>query len=324
MGGTPESLIKTEVGAKGARSQVLPAIFALVVVVSSFLALTYQVNAYRADYFYRQSLLAARSNDGNRTVGFLQKALSANPQVDTYHQLLSQTALNAAVNLASRGNLNDNEKQILTQLAQAAIDQGKVASGYQILPLKVPGISAADVVNWETLSSVYQVLIGSVSGADVHAVNTLAQAIALDPENPILHDRLGQLYQRLNNLDLAQRKFEDATVVKGDWGPGHYHLAKILIEKKGDVPTIVNELTLAKRLLPADDPARDDINKNLDTYNTQLRDLQEKATQQNQQPQPSPSASPQPSASPSPTPKASPSPSSSPNPSLPPEESPSL
>lgn len=314
-----DPLLKTEAGDKGTKSQILPIIFALVVLVVSAFALQYQVNAYRADYFYRQSLLAARSNDGNRVVGFLQKALATNAQVDTYHRSFSQTVLNAAINLSQQKNLSDEQKQLLGQLAQVAIDQGKAASGYQILPLRLPGISSANVANWEVLSAAYQALIGAVQGADVHATNTLAQAIALDPQNPVLHTRLGSLYQRLGDSDLAQRKYEDAIIVKNDYGPAHYSLANLLIEKNGDINKIFNELTLAKRLLPKDDPAIADIDKKLDETNQKLTQLQK---DQAASAQASPNASPSPSTSPSPSPKVSPSPEPSEEPT--PTPSPSL
>lgn len=307
-------LIRTEEGAKGAKSQILPWLFLIFTLVLSVIALNYQLKAYQAEYYYRQSLLAARSNDGNKTINMLQRAVAANPGIDTYHRALSETALNAALNLSRQQNLNDNQKQLLSQLAQVSIDQGKAASGYQILPLRLPGISAANAANWEILSNVYQALIGVVQGADVHATNTLAQAISLDPQNPILHNRLGSLYQRLGNNDLAQRKYEDAIIVKGDFGPAHYNLANILIEKEGDVARIASELTIAKRVLPGEDPAISDIDKKLDEYNKKLRELQQSAKNQNQEPQqnkegetgsPSPSPSPTPEASASPTPSPS-------------------
>lgn len=312
--GTPSSdLIKTTPAERGGKSQVLPILFLIAVLLSSTWAIKTALEAYRGEYYFRQSLLASRSNDGNRTLNFIQKALAADPKVDTYHRTLAQFSLNAAINLTQRGNLNDSEKQLLGQLAQVAIDQAKVASGYQILPLRLPGITAANVENWEVLSSIYQALIGSVGGADVHATNTLAQAIALDPQNPILHDRLGQLYQRLGNTDLAQRKYEDSTIVKGDYGPGHYRLAKLLIEKKAEVPKIVNELSLAKKFLDPKDPAISDIEKDLETYNRQLQDLQKEAADK-QKNQVAPSPSPTPSANPSPSPIAKTSPSPSPTP----------
>ncbi len=318
--GTPgsEPLLKTEQTAKGAKSQVLPIVFAAIVAGLTILAVTQEVNAYRAEYYYRQSLLASRSNDGNKVVKFIQLAIQTNPNVDAYHRILSQTALNAAINLSQQKNLTDEQKQLLGQLAQVAIDQGKAASGYQILPLKLPGISAANVANWQTLSSAYQALIGSVQGADVHASNALAQAVALDPQNPILHTQLGSLYERLGNIDLAQRKYEDAIIVKGDYGPAHYALANLLIAKKGDVVTIDNELTLAKRFLPSSDPAIDDINKKLEDYNKQVADLQKQQAeaQKNANASPKPGASPTPSPSPSPSPKASPSESPSPSPTF--------
>jgi len=237
----------------------------------------------------------------------LQKAIDANGRVDTYHRYLSQTSLNAALNLSKKADLGEEEQQLLSQLVQVSIDQGKAASGYQILPLRLPGISAANVVNWESLSTIYQTLIGSVGGADVHATNTLTQAISLDPQNPILHNRLGQLYQRLGDLDLAQRKYEDATIVKGDFGPAHYSLANLLIERQGDIARIVSELTFAKQFLPQDDPARSDIEEKLKTYNEKFRNLQEQSSQSqvpeaSPKPSPSPLPSPSPSASPSPSP----------------------
>ena len=298
--GQGNPLIKSEL----ASSRILPALFVAVALGTSTLAIVNGTNAYRAEYFYRQALLASRSNDGNRTIRFLQKAIDANGRVDTYHRVLAQTTLNAAVNLSQKGDLDENQKKILSQLTQAAIDQGKAASGYQILPLHLPGISSANVANWETISAVYQALIGAVGGAETHATNTLALAIALDPQNPILHQKLGLLYQKLGNLDLGIRKFEDSITVKGDYGPGYYSLALALIEKKGDIARIVNELTLAKRFLPADDPARPDIDKKLEEYNRQLREIPPVS--------PSPGASPQPGSSPSPSPSASPSPTSSP------------
>lgn len=325
LGNPNDPIIKTEMGSKNSKSQILPAIFALCIVLIAGIALRFEYMSYRGEYFYRQSILARQSNDGARTVDFIQKALAVNPSVDLYHRDLSSTALNAAINLSTKKDLNDNEKQVLGQLANVAIDQGKVASGYQILPLKLPGISSANVANWETISFAYQALIGAVGGADVHATNTLAQAVALDPENPVLHDRLGQLYERLNNVDLAKRKYQDATFVKGDYGVAHYHLAKLLINQKGDVPSIVNELGAAKRFLPANDPALGEIDKNLETYNKELRDLQDKAAQSAKDAQ-NAAPSPNPSASPSPTPKASASPKASPFalPSPTPTQNPSL
>lgn len=311
--GTSNDLLKTSPEGKGTKSQVLPSIFLLLVLIAAIIALRYQTNAYRAEVAYRQSLLAARSNDGNKTVAGLQDAIRANPRVDTYHRILAQTSLNAAINLSSQGQLDENRQRLLVQLAQVAIDQGKVASGYQILPLRLPGISAANVANWETLAAVYQAMIGSINGADVHAVNTLSQAVALDPQNPLLHDRLGQLYQRLDNKDLAARKYEDAAIVKGDFGPAHYHLAKVLIDAGGEVPRIASELNLAKRFLPENDPALPEIDNLLTTYNKQLQDLQQQQQAQTPQASPSPGASPSPS--PSPTSKTSPSPSASPSPS---------
>lgn len=304
------------------KSQILPGIAVILALGFSLITLRYQFAAYRAEYYYRQALLTARSNDGNRMIGFLQKAIAANPRIDTYHQTLAETALSAALGLSQKKDLADAEKRLLANLVSAAIEQSRIASGYGYFPLKVPGISATDVGNWETVSNVYQSLIGSTDDAQIHAVNTLSRAILLDPENPLLHDRLGILYDRLNRLDEAQRKYDDAITVKFDFGPAHYHMAKLLIGREGDTLRIVNELTLAKQFLPGDDPAMRDIEKNLETYTKQLREKQEQAIK-NQKPQEDANAegSPKPSPSVSPSPSPTPAPdenevSASPSPSL--------
>ena len=302
------------------KSQVLPILFLLFIIVISTLAARFQLRAYLGEYFYRQSLLAARSNDGNRTINFLQLAIRANPNVDTYHRTLAQTTLTAAINLSQKKDLTEKERQLLAQLATVTIDQAKIASGYQILPLRVPGISSVNVQNWETLSAVYQALIGAVAGSETHAQNALTQAVALDPENPILHDRLGQLYGRVNNLDLAQRKFEDSIIVKGDYGPGHWRLAKILIDRQADVQRIVNELQLAKQFLPKEDQAQGEIDSLLEDYSAKLQEQKEQSQTPQANPSPKSSPSPKPSPKSSPTPTPTPSPSPTPSPTQQPEE----
>ncbi len=300
-------VLKTTDDKNAAKSQILPTVFLTAVIVVSFLALRYQISAFQGEYYYRQALLASQKNDGNKTLDFLQKAIVANPTIDAYHRALSQTALAIALNLNQKKDLSDSDKQILTQLVSVAVDQAKVASGYQILPLRVPGISAANVNNWAALADVYTNLIGAVSQTDVHAVNALSQAVNLDPENVILHDRLGLLYARVNNLDLAQRKFEDAAIIKSDYGPAHYHLAKILITKKGDIQRIATELALAKQLLPKDDPAISDIDTSLKDYNSQIQEAQKKAAEAQAKQTANPPAggpSPTPVLTPSPTPTA--------------------
>jgi len=306
--------LKTTSGASRtgtAKSQIFPYIFLGLVIVVSFFGIRNQVRAWQGEYYYRLALQAAALNNGNNTIDNLQNAIRINGDVDAYHRDLSATALSAALVLSQQKNLSDEQRQLINQLAQVAIDQGKVASGYQILPLRVPGISASNVANWETVSAAYQALIGQVSGADVNAVQTLLQASALDPENPILHDKIGVIQKKLNNLDAAKRKFEDAIIVKQDYGPAHYNLALLLIEKNGDPLTIAQELAAAKKFLPANDPAIKDINTKLADYNQKVEELQraqnQTATQANETASPSLSSSPSPSTTPSPSPTLKPS-----------------
>lgn len=302
------------------KSQVLPLIFLLSVSIISIFVLFNQISTWRAEYIYRQAILALNQNDGAKTINLLLQAIRINSSPDIYHRVLSQTALSAAINLNQKKDLSDDEKNLLSRLVQVSIEQAKFASGYQILPLRVPGISAANVANWETLSSAYQSVIASVQGSDVHAVNSLSQAVLLDPQNPILHDQLGLLQQRLKNPDSAQRKFEDSILTKNDYGPAYYHLAKLLIEKSANPAKIADALTAAKRYLPKEDPALPDIEKNLEDYNKKVEEQKTQPVQPTPAPVVSPSPSPEKStktsASPSPSPAEIPPSGPSPSPSL--------
>lgn len=316
------SLKTTPSDASTGKSQLLPLIFLLSASVISFFVLFKQINAWRADYAYRQAILALNQNEGAKTINLLLQAIRINPSPDIYHRVLSQTALSAAINLNQKKDLTDDEKNLLSRLVQVAIEQAKFASGYQILPLRVPGISAANVANWETLSSAYQSVIASVQGSDIHAVNSLSQAVLLDPQNPILHDQLGLLQQRLKNPDNAQRKFEDSILTKNDYGPAYYHLAKLLIEKNASPAKIADALTAAKRYLPKEDPALPDIEKNLEVYNKKIEE--QKTQPQTVQPTPSPIPSPSPTPARSSRTTPSPSPTPAEIPPLGPSPSPSL
>lgn len=306
--GNKLGLLKTTESQNTPKSQVLPVFFLAVLGISSFILARNQISTIKSEYYYRQALLSASRNDGNSTIQNLQKAIGSNPAIDTYHRELSATALNAALTLSQQNDLTDAQRQLVGQLAQVAIDQGKIASGYQILPLRVPGISASSTANWETLSAAYQSLIGQLSGADVNALNTLAQALALDPQNPVLHHKLGALYLKIKNLDSAQRKFEDAAVTKEDYGPAHWELAKLLIEKNGDVVRIATELTLAKKYLPQNDPAIPQIDKLLEEYNVKAQELQKQQNQTQTESTTTPTSTPSGSPSLEATPKPSPSP----------------
>ncbi|HSX18811.1 MAG TPA: O-antigen ligase family protein, partial [Candidatus Saccharimonadales bacterium] len=108
--GTSNDLLKTNAEGKGAKSQVLPGLFLIVVLAASAFAARYQIAAYRGEYYFHQAALATRSNNGSRTIAFLQQAISANPRVDSYHRNLSDITRTAAITLSQNKDLTDNQK----------------------------------------------------------------------------------------------------------------------------------------------------------------------------------------------------------------------
>ena len=138
-----------------------------------------------------------------------------NPYQDFYHLAYANTNLALANALSQQENLSDQDKQQVSILIQQAIREGKAAAAAN--PLK------AD--NWYSLSQIYQQIIGVAEGAQQWALDSLRQAVLLDPVNPDLRLAWGGLYYALGDFESAQRQFEIAVELKPDHANAHYNLA---------------------------------------------------------------------------------------------------
>ncbi len=276
------------------QTQILSLLFLFVAVAASlFLGFSYR-NAYAAEIAYQKSLVALTQNKGQDVYNYQVEALKTNPDRDLYHRSLTLTNLSLARSLNSKGDkLTDADKQTITQLVAQALNEGKIATGYQVNAQ--PGTTAVDVRNWEALAAVYQNLIGASQGAETHAVNTLSQALALDPFNVRLNEAMGNLASSIGDKDGAIRFYQDATNIKPDYPSAHYNLAQVF-KAKGDNPTAVAiQLQTVLNLIGPDDTNRDRIQKEYDEAKIKADEAIKKAQEaaKNQQPlQSTPAAQP--------------------------------
>ena len=171
-----------------------------------------------ADYYFSQSQGFAAQNLGTQTYNAQIQAINLNPANDFYHLSYSQTNLALADSLAGQPNLTDQQKQAVVQLVQQAIREGRTAAAL------APDRSA----NWENLAAIYRSLINFAQGADQWSLESLNQAIILDPTNPRIRLDLGGLYFAGRDYASAAQIFNQAVNLKPDLANSHYNLAQAL------------------------------------------------------------------------------------------------
>jgi tetratricopeptide (TPR) repeat protein len=200
-----------------------PAILITLPIVIFVLLISFRsARILQAEYRFKQSLDALVANDAQGTYDLMRNAIEINPTVDRYHATFSRINLILANSIAQNEEITDDDRVTITQLVQQAISEGKATVALN--PLRAG--------NWEVLARTYQAIIPFAEGADVFAVQTFAQAIALDPLNPNLRIALGGIYFAAGDYENAVSIFNlVATQVKSDLANAHYNLAFALRER---------------------------------------------------------------------------------------------
>ena len=137
-------------------------IFSALILGGIGIAAFYGAKMALAEADFAGSLDALTKNDGKTTFDLMQKAVNQNPQVDRYHASLAQVDMALAQSLASKKDITPADKTTITQLVQAAINEGKATVVLN------PGRSG----NWELLAGIYKSIMPFAQGADQFAVQT--------------------------------------------------------------------------------------------------------------------------------------------------------
>ncbi|OGK28629.1 hypothetical protein A3D06_02135 [Candidatus Roizmanbacteria bacterium RIFCSPHIGHO2_02_FULL_40_9] len=236
---------------------ILLSAFFLIISVSSGYLLS---KTYRAEFYFKKSIDAIRTNRGQDVYSNMLQAIRLNPYIEKYHFQFSQLNLLLANNLAKKKDLTDQDRQTITQFIQQAIAEGK----------RLVQLNPTKSTSWANLALIYRNIINIAQGAESWATAAYERATLLDPSNPILRVNLGGVYYSLKNYDLAQRSFEQAVVLKRDWANAHYNLAWSLYQN-GKYQQAVLTLQNVLALLP--DRNSDDyknVQKNLEEFKKKL------------------------------------------------------
>lgn len=237
------------------RGLVILAVSGLIILAARF-----PFNAVLADYYFAKSLAAAAANQATQVYNFQIQALNFNPYNDAYRVSYSQTNLALADAMASQPNLTDQQKQVVVQLVQQAIREGRLSTSL------APRRSS----DWENLGNIYRNLINFANGADQWTLASFNQAVTLEPTNPQLRLALGGVYYSLSDWQSAAQAFNQAVNLKPDLANAHYNLAQAL-KKLNFNDQAGRELQLAASLVCAAGQKID-----CDRVNEEIKELSDK------------------------------------------------
>lgn len=227
-------------------SQSIASKLPIVVVITPVLILLGLVGFYGrravvSEYYYMKALNAMVTNQGGLAYDLLQKTMSVNPYADRYHTSYAQVNLALANSIAMNEELSDQDREMIGQLIQQAIREGKASVS----------LNPERAGNWELLASIYQAVMPLAEGADAYAVQSYNQAIALDPINPDLRLTLGNIYYAAGDYDSAIRILDLAAAAKPDYANARYNLAFALREK-GAYEEAVQQMSVVLSLVDRD------------------------------------------------------------------------
>jgi len=194
-----------------------------------------------AEYRFQKAVDFLGKSDAAKTYDYMRSAISLNSKVDRYHSTFARVNLALASSLAQKKDVSDADKSSISTLIQQSINESKAT----VILNKNRSSS------WEQLARTYQVIMPFAKGADQYAIQTYAQAVALDPTNPALRINFGGVYYALGKYDDAIETFKLAVLAKPDLANAHYNLAIAYREKK-DYDNAISQMNAVLSLVKKD------------------------------------------------------------------------
>jgi tetratricopeptide (TPR) repeat protein len=242
------------------------AVVAVAVVASLFIT----GSRYAAEVAFAKAVEIDRSEVGtiDEVITSLNQAVRYNGLSDVYQRNLSSAYLIKSRELiaASAGQERTAEQ---TQEIVDAVSASITAA------VRATSIEPNYVSNWVVRGSIYRDLMSFAQGAEDLAAQSFANAIQLEPINPIHRTNLGRVYltvadraralksaedeelaaqaaeQEISLLASAESAFVSAIELKSDYLPAHYYLAAAY-ERQGKLEQAAARLVALRNNNPAD------------------------------------------------------------------------
>lgn len=244
----------------GKFSSKLPLLIVLILpFVIVLTALTFGIyKVFYPEYLFGQAMKHITKDDANSTYQSINKAIKINPYVDRYHLAASEIEIAIAEVVASKEDVSDEDKVTIANLIQQSINEGKSAVS----------VANTKVSNWESLGDLYVKISPSVKDSADFAIQTYSQAIFLNPIDPNLRIKLGNVYFGQKKYSEAIKSFELAVLAKPNLANAHFSLGQALKENgQEDKAKLQFEATLS--LLDINSEEYQTVKKEIDLLNKQ-------------------------------------------------------
>lgn len=186
----------------------------------------YAGKAYAAEVYFKRSIDAIRSNDGQAVYQNLKHAVDLQPRNERFRAQFAQVNLLLANNIARQAqgtdsgdkkaaDLSEKDRQAIAQFIQQAIAEGKA----------LVALNPQRSGNWNTLAVIYRNITNVAEGAQAWTIASYQEAIRRDANNPQLRLNLGGVYYGAQQYPQAIQNFQQAVVLKPSWANAHYNLA---------------------------------------------------------------------------------------------------
>ncbi len=190
--------------------------FALLLLLSTMMiACVFGIKMYRAEMVYTQAVQATTIPDAQ---ALNERAVVLRPTYPPYLTSLAGVYMSSAIEMSA---VSSTAPQALSYISNA-LNVAKRATE----------LWKNDVSTWETIGVMYQTTIPVTEEAATWAIDAYQKALALDPNNPSLHWRLGIVYAQQKNLEEAKKSLEKAIAVKPDFVQAYIDLSTLLEQEE--------------------------------------------------------------------------------------------
>lgn len=197
--------------------------------------------AFYGEYLFSKAASKINKGDGLAAYELVNRANIINQYSDRYHLFSASLNLVIAENISKNEEVSDTDKENISNLIQQSIAEGKAAVSSN------PGKSS----NWEALAGIYQTIIAFAKGSDQFAIQSLNQAISLNPTSPTLRLKLGSIYYSIKDYDSAIEVYKLAILAKPNLANPYYNLA-IAYRDNGQKEKAKENLEIVLKLVEPD------------------------------------------------------------------------
>jgi tetratricopeptide (TPR) repeat protein len=238
------------------RAPLTPIIPSVLIFLSVTILSFFLIRNYLAETKYLSGLKFWQQGKLESATDKINGAISLNPDLDNYYRDISQLYLDKL-----EGALGDNQ---LSQEEKASKSQVLFREAIR-LAIRATEISKENVANWNNLGFIRQSLIDLTGESEDLAIDSYKRANELEPTNPLILTKIGELYlhkaemllrrqkevEATESLKEAKNNFQKAISLKADYSPAHFQLAIALI-RENRVEEAIKKLEETRLLSPFD------------------------------------------------------------------------